>query len=126
MGMRRSSGTFGYGSLRSGRRGGSRLLGGMSTSPARRRVSDWRVRPTGIVWSLNRHVGGAVFGDRGEVEVGGGGAGGPGLPEEEALAVAAEGGDEVMGGGEGAELAVGAEVLGDQVVVPAQAEDGAF
>src|SRR5205085_9946102 len=50
----------------------------------------------------------------------------PGIPQHQALAIGGDGDDEIGGGGEDAQAAVGAEVLGDELVVGAEAVDGAF
>src|SRR4051794_16088872 len=59
-------------------------------------------------------VGDAVAGEGGEVDFGGGLAAVPALPEDEALAVGGDAGDEVGAAGDNAEAAVGAAVLGDE------------
>src|SRR3712207_9252691 len=60
---------------------------------------------------------------RSEVELGEGGAGAPAVPQDQALAIAGDAGDQVAGGGEDAQAAVGALVLGDQGIVQADALD---
>src|SRR5437016_5352502 len=58
-----------------------------------------------------------------EVEIAGGLGGIPWLPDDDALTIGADGGDQVGCGGDGGEGTLGAGVTGDEKIVEAEAGD---